>query len=345
MQQRVFKLGLYKESPEEKLTNQMSDHILHAIESTLGISRDLIKVFTRDGVYLNDLCMLKLCGGQVTNPNTGRLFEMRGIYPDAFNIKCMSHTLDNCGAGYTVRGVKYNRIEGPNAKKIYNQVNGLFSGPGEGPKMAWKASAGTSMPSVSQTRWWSREEFWEYILPYFKCEEPHGDSVWFDDWIYERVNLLKEDKKHVGSHFQKLYDTFVPTSPEYDRAFLVTAFIEVALVVDISKKVREATYVIEGDGPISVMVVEILDSVKRYYDATYEELEFPNLRRHIAHAVALNIPPPGYVAPAVVRIEGEVNAPLEQDIIDPSVRLNTRCHLLAFAAKVEKQLQATVSIQ
>ena len=27
------------------------------------------------------------------------------------------------------------------------------------------------------------------------------------------------------------------------------------------------------------------------------------------------------------------------------VRLNTRCHLLAFAAKVEKQLQATVSNQ
>ena len=27
------------------------------------------------------------------------------------------------------------------------------------------------------------------------------------------------------------------------------------------------------------------------------------------------------------------------------VRLNTRCHLLAFAAKVEKQLLATVSIQ
>ena len=29
----------------------------------------------------------------------------------------------------------------------------------------------------------------------------------------------------------------------------------------------------------------------------------------------------------------------------PPVKLNTRCHLLAFAAKVEKQLQATVSIQ
>ena len=31
--------------------------------------------------------------------------------------------------------------------------------------------------------------------------------------------------------------------------------------------------------------------------------------------------------------------------LDVIVRLNTRCHLLAFAAKVEKQLQATVSIQ
>ena len=34
-----------------------------------------------------------------------------------------------------------------------------------------------------------------------------------------------------------------------------------------------------------------------------------------------------------------------RDMISIHVRLNTRCHLLAFAAKVEKQLQATVSIQ
>ena len=33
------------------------------------------------------------------------------------------------------------------------------------------------------------------------------------------------------------------------------------------------------------------------------------------------------------------------DIEYDTVKLNTRCHLLAFVAKVEKQLQATVSIQ
>ena len=64
MQQRVMKLGINDESPEEKLTNQMSDHIIYAIEETLQVPRHNIKVFTRDGLYLNELCMTKLvvCG-------------------------------------------------------------------------------------------------------------------------------------------------------------------------------------------------------------------------------------------------------------------------------------------
>ena len=118
MQERVLKLALYNEAPEEKLTNQMSDHIIHAIEEVLAVPRYLIKVFTRDDDYLNELCMMKLCGGKVIDPNTNREIRMRGIYPNAINTKCLSHTLDNCGADYTVRGTKFNRIEGQNAKKI-----------------------------------------------------------------------------------------------------------------------------------------------------------------------------------------------------------------------------------
>jgi hypothetical protein len=138
MQQRVLKVALCNEAPEEKLTNQMSDHIIHAIEEVLDVPRYLIKVFTRDGVYLNELCMMKLCGGKVIDPNTNREITMRGIYPESINIKCMSHTLDNCGADYTFRGIKHNRIEGPNAKKIYNQINGLFSSPGANANIDWK---------------------------------------------------------------------------------------------------------------------------------------------------------------------------------------------------------------
>ena len=231
----------------------------------------------------------------------------------------MSHTLDNCGANYTVRGVNLNRIEGPNAKKVYNQVNALFSGPGESVNNAWKTAAGTTMPSVSQTRWWSREEFWEYILQYFKHEEPAVGEVWFDEWLKNRVNSMKEEKRHVGANLQKLYETFVPGAPGHDSNFLITAFIQAALVVDLTKKVREATYIIEGDGPIAVIIIEILDSVKRYYDSTYEDVEYPNVRRHIANAVAHNVLPPGYVAPAPILIKGAINAIPNPENLIPEV--------------------------
>lgn len=62
-----------------------------------------------------------------------------------------------------------------------------------------------------------------------------------------------------------------------------------------------------------MIIIEILDSVKRYYDSTYEELEYPNVRRYIANAVAHNVLPPGYVAPAPILIEGAINAILNPE--------------------------------
>ena len=93
MQQRVFKVGLYKESPDEKLTNQMNDHIIHAIETTLNVPRDLIKVFTRDGVALNDFCMKNLIGGEVQNPNDrDHVIQIKGLYEKTFNIMHVAYT-------------------------------------------------------------------------------------------------------------------------------------------------------------------------------------------------------------------------------------------------------------
>lgn len=315
-----MKLGIYDESPEEKLTNQMLDHIIYAIEETLEVPRSLVKVFTRDGVYLNQLCMTKLVGGAVTDPNTNQIIEIRAFFNNAVNIKCMSHTLDNCGADYTVGGKKFNRIEGPNAKVLYNQINGLFSGPGDTANLSWKTASKSTMPSVSQTRWWSREEFWEYVLPYLRYQEPNQNdkSLWFDDWIANRIGKLRAEKKSVGAHMKKLEETFVPGVAGYDRKFLITAYIEIAVVVDITKRVREATYLLEGKGPIAVMITEILDATKRYYLSTYEDFDYPNVRRYIKQAIDLNMAPPGFQAPAVVRME---NAPdvLPQPLAFPEI--------------------------
>jgi hypothetical protein len=299
MQQRVFKVALYKESPEEKLTNQMSDHIITAIEECLQTPKAFIKVFGRDGVILNELTITKLIGGEVIDPNTNKKIMMPGIYSKAINIKCMSHTMDNTGVDYRIKGVKFNRIEGPNARILFNQINGLFCGPGTAMKTLWAKSSGSTFPSYAETRWWSREEVWEYFINFCKFDE--GDnSLWFDEWINERVQKFKEEKKEIGAYLARLYKILVPGAVGHDPSFLVTAFVEMAIVVDVTKKMREATYLVEGDGPISVIILEILNSLKRYYDTTHQELEYPNVKKYIALAVSKKIFPPGFVNLVVV---------------------------------------------
>ena len=147
------------------------------------------------------------------------------------SIKFMSHTLNNCGADYTEKGVKYNRIEGPNAKRVYNMINGLFSSLGEGTNLAWSSKAKSSLPSVSPAHWWSREEFREYLLPYLKFDTVVDDSLWFDMWVQKRVAKLRSEKKTMGSLLTKLEQMFVPGTSGHDPKVLVTAYIKIATVV------------------------------------------------------------------------------------------------------------------
>jgi hypothetical protein len=88
----------------------------------------------------------------------------------------------------------------------------------------------------------------------------------------------------------------------------------------LARKYEKQLTSFEGDGPISVVIIKILDSVKRYYDSTYEtDMEYANVRRHIANAVALNVLPPGYVAPAPILVEGAINALINPEIPIPDV--------------------------
>ena len=60
MQQRCVRLGLYIVQPEEFTTNTLSSFVIVAIEQILGVTdRKLIKVFTRDGVAIDELAIKK----------------------------------------------------------------------------------------------------------------------------------------------------------------------------------------------------------------------------------------------------------------------------------------------
>ena len=142
----------------------------------------------------------------------------------------------------------------------------------------------------------------------------------------------------MGATLAKVEETFVAESAGYDETFLATAFIEVAVVVDVTKKVREATYILEGDGPIAVIVVEVLDSIERYYKSTYADMDYPNVRRHIANAVAMGALPPGFVppAPAVVQVENLLRTQEEEQLAnmaEPDAAVGVDASLLEAALK------------
>lgn len=269
MQQRFIKLGTYRRITEELLATQMSDSIFHAITEVLNVPPKLVKVICR--YSLDELCVLKLIGGIFMNPSTNESMLMRGPFSGAVNMKCMSYALGN----YREECLADDGIEGPNAEIIFNQINGLFRVMEES-KHSWEAFSIRSMPSVNKIGWWSREKFLEYILLYFKFEKESLQKPWFDEWILHSVNELKSNKETISTQLSELEKSFVPGTAGFDQKLLVTAFIEIAVVVDVTRKAREATGLIESGGPVAVMLEEILEIVSQNYEGLIEDMDSPN---------------------------------------------------------------------
>ena len=294
MQQRVVRLGMYLEAPEESITNTMSSLVIVAISEILQV-RDttLIKVFTRDGVAINELAIKKLIGGEVRDPNRGgqHMIVFPAQYPSAFDIKCFSHTLDNCGGTYTQGGVTYSRLEGIELRAFYIHLNGLFSSASNAPNNSWLLIMGTSMPSVSGTRWWSKEELYEYVLAYFEHRADGRSTIM--EWVERAVT----NKILEGSHITYLHTTLCQMAQGHDAGLLRLIYIQLAVVVDVSRPIREATYLLEGDGPLCFLVSEILQTCSLSLSDRIDTMDFPNIKRLIDKFTADGHRPPDPTLP------------------------------------------------
>ena len=157
-QQEVISLEQFIDAPNEKKSNLLSDIVINALEVKLKHPKELVKVFIRDGAIINELAIKKLIGGTFAHPETGHATVWPAQY-NARNIKCFAHTIDRCGADYKVQGVRKNRIEGISLRDFYDHLNGYFSHPGSSVNNKWWGAMHSAVPSVSPTRWWSKEEF------------------------------------------------------------------------------------------------------------------------------------------------------------------------------------------
>ena len=150
------------------------------------------------------------------------------LYPAVLGIGCFSHTLNRVGE----------RFNAPLVNDFTTYWMSLFSHSFKA-QAIWKQQTGRTISSYSATRWWSKWEVMNQILELFGDIEP----------------FLKSPEEFSGNTRSKLLEYFA--TPQMRHSLKV----ELAAVIDAGKSFVQATYKLEGDGPIAIECYETISSL------------------------------------------------------------------------------------
>jgi len=160
------------------------------------------------------------------------------LFKQTLDLACLSHTLNNCGE----------QLQAPLLNAFFLDWTGAFSFSavvaGE-----WRSLAGTSMPTHSRTRWWSAFELLHYL---------------FKNWTTVNAFLAVPDVK--SAHLDRVRQMRANVQ---DWRLL---HIQLAAFVDFGLPFTQATYALEGDGPLLFVAHEWLQQVQAIATASDDVL-------------------------------------------------------------------------
>ena len=160
--------------------------------------------------------------------NTVALCTLKVLYPMVIDIGCFSHTLDHVGERFDV----------PTLYSFMIHWISLFSHSSKA-KLFWRQRIGISIQGYSATRWWSK---WEVINQTF---ELFGDVESF----------IRQDEELSSSTRAKLTEFFT------DKQKLDCLKVEFAAIIDAGKQFVQATYKLEGNGPLAFQCYEVINAL------------------------------------------------------------------------------------
>ena len=211
------------------------------------IARKLINTLSVQYSVSSELVLASMHDRAATNNIAMRTLKV--IYPSVVDIGCFSHTLDLVGEKFCT----------PHMNDFVSSWVTMFS---HSPKsrLLWRTQTGSSMPGYSATRWWSKWEVVKYILELF------GDVEAF---LRNNEGLAPATKAKLLCYFD---------DPQ-KHAYLQ---MEIAITVDVGKSFVQATYTLEGDGPLALTCYEVISALTTSIN---QVKHYPN-----AEAVAQRIP-------------------------------------------------------
>ena len=223
IQQRLIRIQLLAKS----LTGEeIARELLFVLQAQYGIASGLLVATMRDRASVNNLA----------------LSILRVMYPQALDVGCFSHTIDNAGR----------KLATPILDEFLSAWVSLFSHSPKG-RLAWKSRTCIAVRSYSQTRWWSKWEVEKQLM------EMYGDVLPF----------LEENEDVGQATRKKMLDILHDTQKQG------LLQIELAATVDGGLPLVQATYRLEGDGPLALTCFEEVDKVFKAIQVAH----FPNLNR------------------------------------------------------------------
>ena len=154
--------------------------------------------------------------------------QLKFFYADRFDVVCFSHTLDNVGSHFEFKALNsFIRFWISFFSHSYNA------------RLAWREKTGQSIRTFSDTRWWSKWEVLKQVLDLFGDVEP---------FLRENEEICPANRGHL------LEISDDPQSCQDLR-------LELAAVIDAGVRFVNATYYLEGDGPLIFSCYERLSAV------------------------------------------------------------------------------------
>ena len=177
------------------------------------------------GIQPNQLLAAMRDGASV---NEAGLRQVMFFFPNILKVICSSHTIDNVGKHY-----KFSVLD-----TFSRSWNTMFS-LSPAARLLWKTKTGTAMKLHSKTRWWSKWKVVNHVMKFFGEVEP---------FLRENDNLSPVCRANLLEIFD-------------DPATARDLQIELAAMIDAGKHFIQATYYLEGDGPLVFSCYERLSAL------------------------------------------------------------------------------------
>ena len=176
------------------------------------------------GIQPNQLLAAVRDGASV---NEAGLRQVMFFFPNILNVICFSHTIDNVGKHF-----KFSVLD--TFSRSWNTMFSLSLTA----RLLWKTRTGTAMKLHSKTRWCSKWEVVNHVMEFFGEVEP---------FLRENDNLSPVCRANLLEIFD-------------DPATARDLEIELAAMIDAGNHFTQATYYLEGDGPLVFSCYERLSA-------------------------------------------------------------------------------------